>query len=82
MALRKTPREQVGSKVSGVVPCCSVILGAVWSKLGAQVVPKPSIPVPRCFYKSGKVVLESMTAKGLILHAILQKNAQTAIGGR
>ena len=34
------------------------MLSAVWNKLGARVVPKPSIPVPRCFDKSGSGLRE------------------------
>ena len=54
----------------------SVMLGGVWNKLGARVVPKPSIPVPRCFYKSGKVVLESVPEDGFILNVMLQEKCK------
>ena len=63
-------------KCLGLVPCCSVMLGAVWNKLGARVVPKPSIPVPRCFHKSGKVVLESVPEEGFILNVMLHEKCE------
>ena len=60
----------------GLVPCCSVMLGADWNKLGARVVPKPSITMPRCFYKSGRVVLENMPEKELILNVMLHEKCE------
>ena len=46
-------------KCLGKAPCYSVMLGAVWNELRARALPKPSLPVPRCSYKSGEVVLDS-----------------------
>ena len=75
-ALRKRPREQVALKCLGMVPCCSVILGAVWNKLGARVVPKPSITMPRCICKSGRLVLENLPEKELILNVMLHEKCE------
>ena len=52
------------------------MLGAVWNKLGARVVPKPSITMPRCFYKSGRVVLENIPEKELILNVMLHEKCE------